>query len=239
MSIKINEKLLEIRKNHKLSRKGLSNLSGFKERTILSYERGENKPSDRYIRFISLYFNVSEDFIIGRQEMKLALSSAKRVILMYQDIYSYDDVGMMEIFHDKNFDFVELLKDFSYKRSPNILEIIEISEILNIKPSSFELKKFSEELRKFHLLFDAKEEHEKFLKRIQNQEEKGVLLNSDYYVEMIKKRNLAKDNYIPIDNPIKLEEKYQKVCDLLPYASDRFLEDIYNKLKALKELQTL
>ena len=70
-------------------------------------------------------------------------------------------------------------------------------------------------------------------------EKNGLNLNKDYYAEMIKSRNLAKDNYTPINEPQKLEEKYQKVIDLLPYASDKFLEDIYRKLKSMKDIQSL
>jgi len=236
----INEILLEIRKNHKFSRKGLSNLSGFKERTILSYERGENKPSDKYITFISLYFNVSEDFIRGGSEQKKMIDPLERVILMYKDIYGFDDSGMIEIFYNKNLDYVEILKSFYYKSSPDIWETLKIAKFLNIKPSSFGWNKSHEIWRKgYPMYFDSKEEHKLFLTKVIHQEEKGILLNEKYYAEMIKRRNLAKDNYTPVMEPKKLPKKHQDILDLLPYASDRFLEDIYQKLKRLKEIQSL
>ena len=239
MENNVYEILLNIRKDNKLSRKKLSDLSGFKEPTIVSYEKGLRRVSDKYITFISLYFNVSEDFIRGNIEMKLVYDPLKRVLLMYKDIYNFNDDGMIEIFHDKNLDYVEILKSFYYKSSLNIIEKLEISEILNIKPSSFGWNKSSNEYNKWNMFFNSKDEHKQFMKLVLIQEEKGILLDENYYADMIKKRNLAKDNYVPIQEPQKLEEKYQKVIDLLPYSSDKFLEDIYKKLKAMKDIQTL
>lgn len=239
MSNNVYEILLNIRKDSKLSRKKLSDLSGFKEPTIVSYEKGLRRVSDKYITFISLYFNVSEDFIKGNIEMKLIYDPVKRVLLMYKDIYNFNDDGMIEIFHDKNLDYVETLRSFYYKSSLTVIEKLEVSEILNIKPSSFGWNKMSDIYIKWNMFFDSKEEHNQFMKLVLIQEEKGILLDSDYYADMIKKRNLAKDNYVPIQEPQKLEEKYQKICDLLPYASDKFLDDIHSKLKSMKDIQSL
>ncbi len=233
-------RLQDIRKIAKMSRKKFSDLSGFKARTILSYERGENKPSDKYIKFVSLYFNIYEDFLRGKLKDEKQYNSLHRVILMYQDIYNFDDSGMIEIFYNENLDYVEIMNIFYYKSSPNVLDVLKISKVLNIKPSSFGWNKTHKIWRKgYPLYFDSKEEHEAFLKKVIIQEEKGILLDKHYYAEMIKKRNLAKDNYIPIQETPKLEEKYQKVVDLLPYASDKFLEDIYKKLKTTKEIQSI
>ena len=57
--------------------------------------------------------------------------------------------------------------------------------------------------------------------------------------ENIKRRNLAKKNYTPPKEVKELPKKYQAIVDLLPYASDKFLEDIYKKLKTMKEIQTI
>jgi len=65
MSKLTHEILMEIRKENKLSRKALSFLSGFNENTILAYERNMRKPSKEYIRFMSLYFDVSEDYMFS------------------------------------------------------------------------------------------------------------------------------------------------------------------------------
>jgi len=234
-----NEILLDIRKDSKLSRKKLSNLSGFKERTILSYERGENKPSNKYIRFVSLYFNISEDFIVGNIEMKLVINSVKRVILMYQDIYNFTDSDLKDLFYENNLNYVKIIDSFYYGERLHISEELKIAEKLNIKPSSFGWDKTSDIYKKWNMFFNSKEEHKQFIKLVLIQEEKGILLDNNYYADMIKKRNLAKDNYVPMQEPQILEEKYKKICDLLPYASDKFLEDIHSKLKSMKDIQSL
>ena len=59
----INIRLEDIRKEHKLTRKALEEISGFKARNIENYERGISKPSNEYIEFISLYFGYKKEYI--------------------------------------------------------------------------------------------------------------------------------------------------------------------------------
>lgn len=67
----ISKKLEFIRKSEKLTRRALSELSGFNERTILSYERAERTPSDDYITFISAYFGYDKNSILdNNMELK-------------------------------------------------------------------------------------------------------------------------------------------------------------------------
>lgn len=254
--------LQTIRKSHRISRKGLEVLSGFKERTIASYERGENKPSDKYITFISLYFNVSEDWIKngfinisdkykGGEVNKYAINRVKRIVLMYQDVYGFDNITMSKRINT----YRQVIESsIELKGQDYAEEIYEISKELNIKPSCFGLtynvfdrlshdneiayieenkEDFHEDVESLNKYIDSVNTNLKLL------EKNGLDVNKDYYAEMIKKRNLAKENYVPVQEPKKLDEKYQRVVELLPYASDTFLNELYKKLKAIKELQTL
>ena len=69
----INKTIEKIRKDNKLSRRELAELSGFKERTILSYERGENQISSEYLKFICLYFGFCSDLSTELKKIKIKL----------------------------------------------------------------------------------------------------------------------------------------------------------------------
>jgi transcriptional regulator with XRE-family HTH domain len=241
------EILFEIRKNSNLSRKKLSDLSGFKEPTIVGYEKGLRKPSDEYIRFISLYFNASEDFIRGISKDNKAYTPLKRTLLMYQDIYGYDNLAMAKIL-DRAFPMIERYRqileiDITNIKKRSIPLLIEVTESFNIKPSSIglvclniedEMLRYDETQREW-----SKERMSMMNECILIMEEKGVKFDTEYYAQNIKKRNLAKSTYTPEKEVKELPQKYQDIVDLLPYASDQFLNDIYKKLKTIKELQTL
>ena len=71
MNQKIGKLLVEVRKQKKLTRKKISELSGFNERTIASYERGERTLSEEYINFIEDYFNIDiKEIIEDRVHLK-------------------------------------------------------------------------------------------------------------------------------------------------------------------------
>lgn len=252
MSLLSNEILLNIRKNHKLSRKGLETLSGFKERTIMSYERGERPPSENYITFMGLYFDVNIDYIKGLVANDKKIMPFKKALLRYQDIYSYSNKQMSNLLDLSSEDFyLDVLEfDLTDIENRNIALIIETLEYLNIKPSTIELFTPCIEDNLSHLEGDTtkytqdnkdffNERLGKLDRRINILEEKGVMLDSGYYASAIKSRNLAKENYTPTQNTPKLDARYQAILDLLPYASDSFLEDITTKLQTLKDIQKL
>ncbi len=100
----VNIRLEEIRKENKLSRKAMEELSGFKASTIESYERGVRKPSDKYIEFISLYFGYTENYIKG------LIDNANELIEEHirenEDIFGYSK--------DENFDIYRIISNVSY-----------------------------------------------------------------------------------------------------------------------------
>jgi len=241
--------LMDIRKENKLSRKALSELSGFNEQTIFSYERRARKPSKEYIKFMSLYFNVNEDYINGVSEDKKQLTDIYRVFEMYRDIYNYSYFEMANLLSfnkfglNKEHRYLELLKmDLQYPQPIKTSILSEALESLNIKPSSIEFdfeKALKVEKDKRGEKFYNEERPKNIIHRINSLEEKGIKIDKIYYAENIKRRNLAKINYKPNEETKKIPTKYKDILDLLPFAPEKFINDIHKKLKAFRELQKI
>lgn len=106
----INIRLEEIRKENKLSRKDIENISGFKVRTVESYERGDRMPSKEYIEFISLYFGYKKEYIEGKEVTQKELNEEIATIFMYQKIFNYDDEKMADLLSLDIEDYKEMIK---------------------------------------------------------------------------------------------------------------------------------
>lgn len=148
---RIHEKILEIRKKSKLTRKGLEHISGFKERTIASYERGERSLSHEYLTFIRLYFNIQkecmdENYIppaqtkeyseaTGKQEVVdvCKMPKTRLVIEYYKAILNLTEESVRKLFNLKVDDYASFL---DYDEN-SIDDLIKICKPLKIKPSSF------------------------------------------------------------------------------------------------------
>ena len=79
-----------IRKLKKMSRKKLSDLSGFHAITIFVYESGKQKPSHKYLEFCSLYFGYTYDSLCDyetEKELEPFKNKAFRVLEIYRIIY--------------------------------------------------------------------------------------------------------------------------------------------------------
>ncbi len=232
----INQIVTEIRKKAKLSRKGLEVISGFKERTVIAYERGENPIPQKYIEFISLYFNCYEENLLKGECIEI--DKALRVLLMYQSIFDYDDKKMQKLIKPVALDYVIFKKDLqlSLQTTPYKKEewLFEIAEALNIKPS---LLDGSLELTKQYLRLNRsieEEEKKEILKALSKRElkaeENGFNITPAYYAENVKKKNEHKNMNI-------LPEKHRKVVELLPYATDNFIDTLIEKLEIIKKAQ--
>lgn len=234
MNKKINEVLTDIRKKHKLTRKGLENISGFKVSRIESYERGNRVPSNDYIEFISLYFGYSMDFI--NDKTKTILNDFIRVINMFQSIYNYDNEYMSKLL---NITKKEYEKKYYYLTKENLVnknldDIFLIIEKLNIKPSCVNLILRELETKKIHFKKDIENLEKRFLKL----ENLGINITPEYYAQIIKERNNPK-TVTPDTRKEDIPEKYKEILELLPYAPDSFLNTIIQKLKTIKETQIL
>jgi transcriptional regulator with XRE-family HTH domain len=235
----INEIVTDIRKQHKLSRKGIENLTGFKERTIGSYERGEREVSKEYIEFLSLFFGYTVEYIRGTGA-KL-LDKFIQTIKIYQSIYNYSNDKMAKLLNISIEDYENTfnlnddnyLRDYYIDRKTNF--VLEVLEKLNIKPSSIKLSLYKMKKRNFYI--DKKIEN--LEERYNTLELKGIEITPEYYASVIKKRNQPKGEYTPKDDLKEIPPKHKEILDLLSYAPDSFLDTIIQKLKTLKETQQL
>ncbi len=264
----INQKLEDIRKKHKLTRKGLEFISGFKERTIGSYERGEREISKEYIEFICLFFGVEKD------NFYFQISDVARIILMYKSIYNYDNEKMAKLLkmpleeYKKKINLNRSDIDFNYiEYTPN--ERFYIAEKLGIKPSllygrleedkkniiknleRIEYKKIKEitpEKEYYEiggeLIFNEnfkkmKDEAIKdILERENKAEKKGINITPEYYASIIKQRNNPQ-TVTPNTQKETIPNKYKEILELLPYAPDSFIKTLKEKLETMKKVQEL
>lgn len=145
MQNSIGNRLEEIRKEHKLSRKGLEEISGFKARTIESYEKGQNQPSREYIEFISLYFGYTEDYIKGL----IADELIEDIIIYNKETFdiSNDDINISDILSNENNHFYFTDINVTLDETVRILKMyqsiynynnIKMAEILEISPNDYE-----------------------------------------------------------------------------------------------------
>lgn len=241
----INEVITDIRKKHKLSRKGLENLSGFKERTIIGYERGERKPPKKYIEFMSLYFNYKTEYVEAISFDDKNIDTVLRTLLIYQSINNYDDNKMSELLADYRFNYKELKEDLKtsryHRKSDSNENFFIIAEILKIKPSNIygnleshkmmRLKK--EKLDKFHKIADDNPNmnHDEInhLSFVSDDERKKL------FKDIVERENLAEKNGIDI-TPTYYASIIKKRNQPKSYTPMTELNEIPQKYKEILEL---
>jgi transcriptional regulator with XRE-family HTH domain len=220
---------MNIRKENKYTRKALSFLSGFNENTILAYERNMRKPSKEYIKFMSLYFDVREDYINGISEDKKPLNDLYRVFEMYKDIYPQNTKRINELI--KEYD-IEYYEDERFKIRVAIFFVF-IKE-LNISYLSFERVLNDEALIGY--IDDIGD-------IFPNREisDDGIVISKEFYASVIKKRNQPKEIYIPLDENTKdFNPKYyeiEQIQNKINLKMQELQEDIKDKMKEIKQLQ--
>lgn len=251
---KINEILQNIRKEKALSRKAIENISGFKERTIGSYERGERKPTSEYIRFISLYCGITKECLlngdISGKNAKCNIPELRFILEVYKAINNVNDekelnIGGAYFLDSKRLSIEDLEK------------IYKLCEKLKIKPSSFGFVFSGEETE--HKMYDGidifvykltkneerreeykeleKREKEVFKKLKKLESDSNLIFYSfDYYCEILKKRNDPKEIFTP-NSPVAIDSKYQEIVELLEYVPDSFIEKLTISLKKIKKEQ--
>jgi transcriptional regulator with XRE-family HTH domain len=236
---KINEFLISIRKKRSLTRKGLENLSGFKERTIGSYERGERTPSNDYILFLSLYFNIelkcfNDNGIYQEKSMPIH----KLTIERYKYIYQYNDEQILELI--KYEDKALYLKNLNHSGLNNdfIYFSIEISNKLLIKPSS--LGFVIQDDRVIYkrqiinpIFFDIG--LDTFFKNEKDDKFKDI--SEKYYLAVLNKRNNPDNIFIPLNQDKETNKEFHEVLELLNYAPKDFVSKLIIQLKKFKTEQ--
>jgi transcriptional regulator with XRE-family HTH domain len=197
MSKFIHEILTEIRKENRYTRKALSGLSGFKEQTILNYERNTRKPSNEYIKFMSLYFDVSLDYINGVSDENKPLNELYRVFEMYKEIYPQNASKVDELI--KEYD----IKYYGDERcNMSGIDFINITMKLNISFLSFNTSLENEATSDYWYQFRKKYS---LLRETDNVDsangiaDNGIVISKEFYLSVIKKRN-EPNIYIPLEN---------------------------------------
>ena len=225
----INMKLERVRKEHKLTRKALEEISGFKERTIGAYERGENYPSNEYIEFMCLFFGYIEDYF--KKDRYAELDPTVNIILMYQSIFNYDDKKMAELL---NISLDEFKNKFNINLSKIDNRYVEyeqkerfiIAENLGIKPSILYGRLDEDKnkiINKLNLpIYDdnkkkINEAIRDIIEREIKAETKGIDLTPQYYASIIKQRNQP-EIITPDTQKEAIPDKYKEILELLPYA---------------------
>ena len=89
--MKTHEKLAQMRKDAKLSRRELADISGFNEHTILAYERGQNPASNEYLEFCSLYFGYEIKSIENDNLELKKMREAERVLKTFNALATRDN----------------------------------------------------------------------------------------------------------------------------------------------------
>lgn len=238
---KINEFLISIRKKRSLTRKALENLSGFKERTIGSYERGERTPSDDYLLFMSLYFNIElECFNDNGIYEEKSMPIHKLTIERYRYIYQYSDEQILKLikYEDKALYLKNLNCSGLYINLLNFL--IDISNKLLIKPSSLGFKIIED-----RIIFQKKiispnpvfsDIDSDVLIKNEN-DDKFKNISEKYYLAVLNKRNNPEKIFVPLDQDKEINKEVQEVLELLNYAPKDFVSKLLVQLKKFKTEQ--
>lgn len=149
--MKTHEKLAKMRKDAKLSRRELAEISGFNEHTILAYERNQNPASNDYVKFCAFYFGYKIESVRDSAKELEKMSILKQTFIIYQAI-EYDELleaDSIEIADDDDpkkwrkvkFSFSPDLRDYTDK------ELSRIFKNNNINPADYTPSKYAEFIR--------------------------------------------------------------------------------------------
>ena len=94
--MKTHEKLAKMRKDAKLSRRELAEISGFNEHTILAYERNQNPASNDYVKFCAFYFGYEPHSIQDSAKELEKMSENEQTLGIYKEIENCDFNGILE-----------------------------------------------------------------------------------------------------------------------------------------------
>ena len=94
--MKTHQKLAKMRKDAKLSRRELAEISGFNEHTILAYERNQNPASNDYVKFCAFYFGYEPHSIQDSAKELEKMSENEQTLGIYKEIENCDFNGILE-----------------------------------------------------------------------------------------------------------------------------------------------
>ena len=72
----IGERIQELRKSKKMSQSELGKFIGVSQTTVTAWENGRAEPSSSYVAKLATFFNVSTDYLLGRDPREDDLKTA-------------------------------------------------------------------------------------------------------------------------------------------------------------------
>ena len=72
----IGERIKELRKSKKMSQSELGKFIGVSQTTVTAWENGRAEPSSAYVAKLATFFNVSTDYLLGRDPREDDLKTA-------------------------------------------------------------------------------------------------------------------------------------------------------------------
>lgn len=72
----IGERIKELRKSKKMSQSELGKFIGVSQTTVTAWENGRAEPSSSYVAKLATFFNVSTDYLLGRDTREDDLKTA-------------------------------------------------------------------------------------------------------------------------------------------------------------------
>lgn len=220
--------LLRLRIFKKMSRKELSDLSGFPASTIVIYENGKQKPSHKYLEFYSLYFGYTYEYLYDYETEK-ALEPFKnkafrvleiyRIIhkMNYHQLYSKLSLDNKSILYSYNSPVLnkdkkeEQIKEELSSMNENELKNL-ITKHLNVREDSFERFGFEKETS---VKIDETKE----------------LITPDIYANFVKAQNLGNKAKIIANKGNGLDAE---ILEALQGVNDDIKKVILTLLKLLK-----
>lgn len=74
----IGERIKELRKSKKMSQSELGKFIGVSQTTVTAWENGRAEPSSSYVAKLATFFNVSTDYLLGRDTKEDDLKTADK-----------------------------------------------------------------------------------------------------------------------------------------------------------------
>ena len=91
------DRFRELRTSRKLSQKDLAQALKISQQTVASWECGRTEPSNEYLKSIADYFNVSADYLLGRESSGCSLSRTQKVLLSVFDCLNGEGQNAMMV----------------------------------------------------------------------------------------------------------------------------------------------
>lgn len=220
------QRITKLRKKSGLSRKAIAQKSGFAERTIAAYERGERKPTLKYLGFLSLEYGIPIDFLQnGTGPTRINPISHALVKITHIHKIALSDIALkINVEASK----IENMAHDPIKYADYRL-IIKICEDFDIKPSEFGLA------RAFNGNFLG------LTRFLPEDERDSTVIDGGIFQEFRNEyiRLEHEGNSLDIDGESDPNSDLaQEVVDLLQYASPKYLLEIRSKLEQFKKLHS-